>query len=82
MYWSRSWRLGSSSSQPSSKNSNLIKPSPKGAGSSVILLAFLICMPVVSGVEKVTNKPFDARHLPSLRSGFTWPWPGNETRTT
>jgi hypothetical protein len=35
---------------------------------------------VVSVVEKVTRKPLEARIFPSLSKGFTWPWPGKETR--
>ncbi|KAK8626905.1 hypothetical protein V6N13_134535 [Hibiscus sabdariffa] len=77
MYWSWFGRLESSSSQPSSKNSNRRKPSPTG-----VLSALVICLPKNLGVESVTSKPMEARRLPSLRSGLTWPWPGNETRNT
>jgi hypothetical protein len=35
---------------------------------------------VISVLEKVTRKPLEARIFPSLSKGFTWPWPGKETR--
>ncbi|KAJ0884215.1 hypothetical protein HanPSC8_Chr10g0431141 [Helianthus annuus] len=57
---------------------------PTGVGSpETTAPAFFILFPMDLVVEKVTRTfPFEARSLPSLRRGLTWPCAGNVTKST